>query len=62
MPEATAKPLLLLWMAIRWRSKLLRLQQGRGRGASDQRRQPTSVTYGFLKALLDNSNLSQKVL
>ena len=56
MPEATAKPLLLLvdGHSLAFRSFYAFSKGGEG-GLATKDGRPTSVTYGFLKALLDNS-------
>jgi len=56
MPEATAKPLLLLvdGHSLAFRSFYAFSRGGEG-GLATKDGRPTSVTYGFLKALLDNS-------
>ncbi len=56
MPEATAKPLLLLvdGHSLAFRSFYAFSKGGEG-GLATRDGRPTSVTYGFLKALLDNS-------
>ena len=55
MPEATAKPLLLLvdGHSLAFRSFYAFSKGGEG-GLATKDGRPTSVTYGFLKALLDN--------
>ena len=55
MPEATEKPILLLvdGHSLAFRSFYAFAKGGEG-GLSTKDGQPTSVTYGFLKALLDN--------
>ena len=57
MPEATAKPLLLLvdGHSLAFRSFYAFSKGGEG-GLATKDGRPTSVTYGFLKALLDNSS------
>ena len=56
MPEATAKPLLLLvdGHSLAFRSFYAFSKGGEG-GLATKDGRPTSVTYGFLKALLENS-------
>ena len=56
MPEATAKPVLLLvdGHSLAFRSFYAFSKGGEG-GLATKDGRPTSVTYGFLKALLDNS-------
>lgn len=56
MPEATSKPLLLLvdGHSLAFRSFYAFSKGGEG-GLATKDGRPTSVTYGFLKALLDNS-------
>ena len=56
MPEAAAKPLLLLvdGHSLAFRSFYAFSKGGEG-GLATKDGRPTSVTYGFLKALLDNS-------
>ena len=56
MPEATAKPLLLLvdGHSLAFRSFYAFSKGGEG-GLATKDGRPPSVTYGFLKALLDNS-------
>ncbi len=56
MPEAPAKPLLLLvdGHSLAFRSFYAFSKGGEG-GLATKDGRPTSVTYGFLKALLDNS-------
>ena len=56
MPEATTKPLLLLvdGHSLAFRSFYAFSKGGEG-GLATKDGRPTSVTYGFLKALLDNS-------
>ncbi len=56
MPEATVKPLLLLvdGHSLAFRSFYAFSKGGEG-GLATKDGRPTSVTYGFLKALLDNS-------
>jgi DNA polymerase-1 len=56
MPEATIKPLLLLvdGHSLAFRSFYAFSKGGEG-GLATKDGRPTSVTYGFLKALLDNS-------
>ena len=55
MSEATAKPLLLLvdGHSLAFRSFYAFSKGGEG-GLATKDGRPTSVTYGFLKALLDN--------
>ena len=56
MPEATVKPLLLLvdGHSLAFRSFYAFSKGGEG-GLATKNGRPTSVTYGFLKALLENS-------